>query len=307
MGLANRCGLQIYNISDPTYPRYIGGIDLSGASNSGTGAGSYMYAPFVSGSHLFIGRSSDSTACSSVPGSAVGCEIQIFDIGGFEATSVVANSLEAGQVSITGNANINSNLSVNGGLNVGGGIHSDGNVGINGYLTFNLATAGTTNDAVCWDNSGSSLLYDCDGTPADYAEIYPVTPTLFYGEIVSTTEEMVTTTIGTNVPRLAKATASENAKILGITSDNWHDFTSAGKDEINQSDNPMPVALNGRVITKVSTESGKIKIGDPITASSVPGVGMKAVEAGRVVGTALENFDGNIGTSSAQLAKFLYL
>ena len=53
----------------------------------------------------------------------------------------------------------------------------------------------------------------------------------------------------------------------------------------------MPIALNGRVYLKVSTENGSIKIGDAITSSSIPGVGMRATGAGRVVGIALESFD----------------
>ncbi|HNT30362.1 MAG TPA: hypothetical protein PKL83_05415, partial [bacterium] len=52
----------------------------------------------------------------------------------------------------------------------------------------------------------------------------------------------------------------------------------------------MPVALAGRVPVKVSTLGGDIQPGDAITASSIPGVGMKAFEPGVVVGRALEAF-----------------
>jgi hypothetical protein len=54
----------------------------------------------------------------------------------------------------------------------------------------------------------------------------------------------------------------------------------------------VPVALAGRVPVKVSDENGPIETGDPIAASSVPGVGMKAAQAGRIVGTAVTAFGG---------------
>ncbi len=58
----------------------------------------------------------------------------------------------------------------------------------------------------------------------------------------------------------------------------------------------IPVALAGRVPVKVSTENGKIKSGDYLTASSVPGVAMKATKTGNVVGQAMASYgDEGIG------------
>ncbi|MEX0916518.1 MAG: hypothetical protein WDZ44_00190, partial [Candidatus Spechtbacterales bacterium] len=51
-----------------------------------------------------------------------------------------------------------------------------------------------------------------------------------------------------------------------------------------------PVALSGTVPLKVTTENGDIKPGDPITSSSIPGIGMKATQSGRIVGFALGGF-----------------
>lgn len=159
----------------------------------------------------------------------------------------------------------------------------------NAFLT--LSTTGTTNDAVCWDASGATLLYDCDSTPADYAESYPVEIGITFGEIVMTGDSEVITNIGTTVSKLVKATANQSSKIIGITSDNYHDFTSAGKDEINPADNPMPVALNGRVLVKISQSSPTIKKGDFITVSDEPGKGTKATQPGMMVGKALEDWN----------------
>ncbi len=54
----------------------------------------------------------------------------------------------------------------------------------------------------------------------------------------------------------------------------------------------MPIALAGRVPVKVSTESGVIKPGDFLTASSIPGVAKKATQPGQVLAKALEGYSG---------------
>ena len=60
-----------------------------------------------------------------------------------------------------------------------------------------------------------------------------------------------------------------------------------------------PVALIGRVPTKVTGENGPIKIGDLIVTSSKPGYGMRCDDydrcKGAVVGKALENLEGGEG------------
>jgi hypothetical protein len=51
----------------------------------------------------------------------------------------------------------------------------------------------------------------------------------------------------------------------------------------------LPMAIYGYFPAKVTTENGPIKRGDPITSSSRPGYGMKATEACKVIGYALED------------------
>lgn len=53
----------------------------------------------------------------------------------------------------------------------------------------------------------------------------------------------------------------------------------------------FPIALAGRVPTKVSTIKGAIHAGDLLAPSTIPGVAVKAVEVGPVVGQALEMYD----------------
>ncbi|MFA7209415.1 MAG: H-type lectin domain-containing protein [Parcubacteria group bacterium] len=52
----------------------------------------------------------------------------------------------------------------------------------------------------------------------------------------------------------------------------------------------VAVALAGRIPVKVSSENGRVVAGDYLTASSVPGVAMKATKAGLVIGQALQDF-----------------
>jgi ribonuclease HI len=51
--------------------------------------------------------------------------------------------------------------------------------------------------------------------------------------------------------------------------------------------------MAGRVPTKVSIENGNIEIGDRITISAIPGVGMKANPLEASIGVALESFNEN--------------
>ena len=55
-----------------------------------------------------------------------------------------------------------------------------------------------------------------------------------------------------------------------------------------------PVALNGRILCKVSNENGPITVGDLLTTSSTPGHAMKVLDKDRafggVIGKALEEF-----------------
>jgi hypothetical protein len=57
------------------------------------------------------------------------------------------------------------------------------------------------------------------------------------------------------------------------------------------SDNSVPVVSSGSVYILVSTQKGPIKKGDFITTSTIAGVGVKATEAGYVLGTAMEDYD----------------
>jgi F0F1-type ATP synthase membrane subunit c/vacuolar-type H+-ATPase subunit K len=58
----------------------------------------------------------------------------------------------------------------------------------------------------------------------------------------------------------------------------------------SQGSNLVPVISNGEVYILVSTKDGVIKKGDLLTSSTMPGIAVKAVNAGYVLGTAMEDY-----------------
>ncbi len=145
------------------------------------------------------------------------------------------------------------------------------------------------------------VLSDCSGTiTADYAEQYPVAAGITYGDIVVPGSKKVITTDGNHIVQLIKSSEIYQGPVSGIVSNNYGDFTSAGYN-VPENENPMPVALVGRVPVNVTNEGGPINVGDYITTSSTPGKGMKATYAGRVIGMALSEFKGVSGQVMVQI------
>jgi len=112
----------------------------------------------------------------------------------------------------------------------------------------------------------------------DYAERYASVDNLAPGDLV------VADPTGVNA---VKRSVSATDSILGIVS------TKPGFITGGYVSGTFPIALAGRVPTKVSTENGPIAIGDLLTLSSQPGVAMKATNPGQTVGIALESYDGS--------------
>jgi len=107
------------------------------------------------------------------------------------------------------------------------------------------------------------------------------------------------------IAKLTKSSFAYQGPVSGIVSNNYSDFTSGG-DNVKPEDNPMPVALVGRVPVNVTNENGPIKTGDFITTSSSAGKGMKATLAGRVIGMALADFNGVDGQVMVQVTNSWY-
>lgn len=187
-----------------------------------------------------------------------------------------------------------------------------------GQTTLTLDGTASTS-AVCGSHStGTSgdqtgvMLTDCSGAPAaDYAEMYPVENDTEYGDIVTTGSELINTYDTTNgnidwnkikgkITKLVKSNSIYQKNVVGIVVDNHGDFTSSGYN-LKETDNPMPVALNGRVPVKVASDSDNIMPGDYITTSNESGKATKATKAGAVIGKALEVWTRDSGAKTVMV------
>lgn len=88
-----------------------------------------------------------------------------------------------------------------------------------------------------------------------------------------------------------KATTACDSNLLGYIVK-----PESGADGVYLNDHYLPLAIYGYFPAKVTVENGVIHRGDPITSSSKPGYGMKATDACKIVGYALEDAaaDGTI-------------
>lgn len=111
----------------------------------------------------------------------------------------------------------------------------------------------------------------------DLAETYESPDTLEPGDIViaSTVNEMQVVRSNSTTTLPMGIVSTEPGVLLGYQKAGAH-----------------PIALAGRVPTKVSTINGEIKPGDLLAPTQIPGVAGKAVEDGPIVGIALQAYNG---------------
>jgi hypothetical protein len=112
----------------------------------------------------------------------------------------------------------------------------------------------------------------------DLAERYESADQLEPGDLVM---------ISKDADRQILRTNADEAIAIGVIS------TKAGFTLGANASGTFPVALAGRVPTKVTTMGGAIQRGDALMASTIPGVAQKATVAGQIIGYALENYEGD--------------
>ncbi|MCW1908480.1 MAG: hypothetical protein KIH63_004025 [Candidatus Saccharibacteria bacterium] len=119
---------------------------------------------------------------------------------------------------------------------------------------------------------------------ADLAEVYPTNDeSLTAGEVVS-----LDPNLDAGVVRSTKA---YDASAIGIVS-TQPALVIGGRG--GEGTSGKPIALSGRVPVRVQ---GPIKKGDILTSSNTPGVAMKAVKSGAILGVAMTDYDGTgVGT-----------
>jgi|GEM_PF-2303833 len=115
----------------------------------------------------------------------------------------------------------------------------------------------------------------------DFAELFPSPEVLIPGDVV---------VFGNGAEQVKRSTGQTyDDRIAGVVS------TRPGFLAGNYRPGDSPIALSGRVPTRVNTENGAIAIGDPLTTSSTPGVAMKATKPGPIVGYAMQPLPSGSG------------
>ncbi len=161
-----------------------------------------------------------------------------------------------------------------------------------------ISFVGTSNSASNGGVDGSFLFshaISLNTGAFDYAEDYPTKDaSLVAGDIVS---------IDPYNKEFVKQ-ATSGSSYVGIVSERPGFRLSQSTEKLG-SDRYVPIALVGRVPLNVSAENGPIAAGDPITVSTTtPGIGVKATSPGRIVGYAMEAFNG---TGTGKIVVFVNL
>ena len=176
-------------------------------------------------------------------------------------------------------------VAVNGKVNRAGDTIT-GNLTVNGTLTAgNITTAGTVT-AGTYDGGGCDVAERYAENPGKFGKLEP-------GDIAVLDVD--------NKLKIKKSESAYHNMVVGVISTDpsltMGTKTNSITGKINEED--PPVALIGRIPTKVTDENGLIRIGDRIVSSSKPGYGMKCNEIskcqGAIVGIALENFNEKEG------------
>ncbi len=136
---------------------------------------------------------------------------------------------------------------------------------------------------------GVVVVFNYTSTGGDLAEWYQTDGNVLPGDIVSVSAQSVEyASVGTGLQKTAimeKATVATTA--IGVVS--TMPFSAMGGDILPAGSYPKPIALAGRVPVNVTESNGKIKAGDKLALSDVPGVAMRATKAGETIGKALHD------------------
>jgi hypothetical protein len=302
-------------------PETVGAFSYNGGRDSGvlslgeTTSGGYLEFDNNNSFKWSIGMDSYNACSGSTPADTLyfysnvagGCALQFTSSGNATFKSASANS--AFQIQNSGGNPLFNVNSTSNAITLFSGVTG-------GTLTTDIAGTKTSN-AVCHSGGAGAnenvQIVACTGSIiADYAEKYPVASGTDYGDIVVTGTNMVNTynadadgnadwsSVKGQVTQLVKSSAPYQTNTIGIVSDNYNNFTSAGNN-IKDEDNPMPVALNGRVPVNVAPGSGAIQPGDYLTTSGDSGKAMKATQGGFVIGKALEAWDPASGKTQVMV------
>ena len=172
-------------------------------------------------------------------------------------------------------------------------VTSSGNVGIGTTSPMDKLSVANGNIAVsgCVRDAETGTVHA--GSCLDLAETYEV------GEYVTAGDILVVNHEG----KLVKATAETKDKLIGVVStapavvlEGTTAYFGGSRYRATttyEANSKAPIALAGRVPVKVNNEGGALKSGDPITISSISGIGKKAQAGDKIIGYAISDADQN--------------
>lgn len=166
------------------------------------------------------------------------------------------------------------------------------------YLTFKIDFKRTDNKANTYiERYGVSWSSSVGG--ADIAERYRSSEPVYPGDIVA-----IDSPVEDGVATVKKSSTPYDQKVIGVVTTNPGIVMDENLVDLNwnassrNSPDRPAVALAGRIPVKVSTRNGNIAVGDPITTSTIPGIGVRANQSGTIVAKALEPFSCDTPSST---------
>jgi len=278
--------LQVIDVSNPANPVSVGTVSI----------GTNPYSAVVNGRYAFAINDGGTNVLAS------------YDLGGTYSQQLEAGGIQVGTLSVNSNTSLSGDANIQGGLSVGGAALFSNDVSISGKLSIVVASSGTNHGACLSTNTSGAVatIGSCTSNPvSDYAEQYPTASGVGVGDVVAQGSSQVPTyatdangnvdwtTVKGDISQVVKASTPYSSNLIGVVSDNSSNFSSTGYN-IKSEDNPMSVALVGRVPVNVTDENGPIAPGDFLTASAtMPGYAMKATQEGFVIGQALSSFSSD--------------
>lgn len=212
-----------------------------------------------------------------------------------------------GDVEIPGGAGGGGAASLEGANGGVGGASYWGGGGLGGSSSLqNACTAGSNGSAfgaggggaACEDQTtgaaggngtaGVVVTFNYTASSGDLAEWYETKDGVEAGDVVAISKENLEYDSRLGLQKISiLEKASTNSEVVGVVSTS--PFETIGGDILNNAKRPRPIALAGRVPVKITEANGKIKTGDLLAASNIPGIAKKATKAGITIGRAMED------------------
>jgi hypothetical protein len=193
-----------------------------------------------------------------------------FDIAySTDGTDVVCtdSKLTASSITVVSGANGNHPVTT---VNI---VHAANSTSATSYTVCSATPSSTTGTVLRRDITLTEV------TTSDLAEVYPTTEqSLLSGDILTSDSSM------TN--GVKKSTSANDSTLMGVVSTKPAQII--GGADLAAGSSAAVVALTGRVPVKITSLNGSVSVGDPITSSNLPGIGMRQTQPGTIVGRIIE-------------------